>query len=504
MKFNLFNIKSFFGRLMLSHLIIIFISLTVIGIMFGYLVQNYYFGLKEWEATNNGRRIAELVSENISGGSIRSNKIIKDSDKITTIARSSSMDIGLMNADGEMVLNAPTIKDFDLTLEKTEIESVLRGNTITKKIMGAEHRNLLMVIPLLKEEDNNIVLMGPQPLNDQANLVGAVIIQTPLGGITATINNIIQLVLYSFLVAIIAAIFLSISFTKRVTKPLEDVQKSALQSAEGNFQKVTIPQNSSEEIKHLVNTFNYAVAQINDTLAKRKKLEKMRKDFVANVSHEFRAPLTSIKGFLEIIKDQKLTPSELKESINIMYKDTEYLEHLLSDLLTLGQLETDTISLNKENTPPWSLIQRATKAMKKKFENKQIKSSVEIEEDLPDIYVDPDRIHQVLINLLENAVNYSPANGKITIKAEKVSSAKDSGDKEEVKFSISDQGPGIPESEKEDIWKRFYKVDRARTREQKKGSGLGLAIVKDIISKHDGRVEVESRPGNGSTFSFII
>jgi HAMP domain-containing protein len=329
---------------MLSNLFIILISLAVIGVMFGYLVQNYYFGLKEWEAASNSQRIAKLVSENISGGSIESRNLLESSDKIDTIARSSNMNIGLVDAHGEMIFNTPAIENFFLTLEKTEIDHVLQGNTLYKKIMGPEYKNLLMVLPLLETENNDIILMGPQAPEDKTNVIGAVIIQTPLGGISATINNIIRLVLYSSLVAIAAAIFLSISFTRRVTKPLKDIQNSALKSAKGKFQEVSVPENSSDEIKHLVNTFNYAVNQINDTLKKKRKLEKMSKKFVANVSHEFRAPLTSIKGFLEIINERDLSLDEIKECTNIMYKDAEYLEHLLTDLLTLGQLEVKSAS----------------------------------------------------------------------------------------------------------------------------------------------------------------
>ncbi len=490
---------------MLSNLLIILISLAVIGIMFGYLVQNYYFGLKEWEAANNSQRIAKLVSENISGGSIESRNLEESSDKINTIARSTNMNIGLMDAQGEMIFNTPAIEDFYLTLEKTEIDHVLQGNTITKKIMGPEYRNLLMVLPLLEIQNNEIILMGPQTPDDQTNVVGAIIIQTPLGGITATINNIIRLVLYSFLVAIAAAIFLSISFTKRVTKPLKDIQNSALKSAKGKFKKVSVPENSSDEIKHLVNTFNYAVNQINETLKKKRRLEKMSKKFVANVSHEFRAPLTSIKGFLEIINEKDLSLDEIKECTKIMYKDAEYLEHLLTDLLTLGQLEVKSAPLKKEYVSPDTLVYRAVKSMQNKFEDKKIKLHLQFAENLPKIYVDINRIHQVLINLLDNAVIYSPEGGDINIKVTTLSSQKTSKIlMNKVKFSITDQGPGIPKEELDNIWQRFYKVDSARTREQTNGSGLGLAIVKDIISKHGGNVEVDSTPGSGSTFSFIV
>ena len=407
-----------------------------------------------------------------------------------------------MNAEGEMILNAPTIKEFNLTLEKPEIEHILQGNSITKKIMGPEHKHLLMVIPLVETPQGEIDLVGLTPLPEDSKQVGTLIIQTPLGGIAATINNIIKLIFYSFLLAFTAAVLLSISFSKRITRPLAKIEHSALKSARGKYHEVSIPENSSKEIKHLTNTFNYAIKQIDETLEKQKQLEKIRKEFVANVSHEFRAPLTSIKGFLELMQEQDMSNKEIKEYINIMYNDTEYLEHLLSDLMILGQLESQNIKLKLEKIKPQELISRALKSLNNIIQKKNIHIETEYQKNLPELEVDHNRIHQVLINLLDNAINFSPVGGKLNISVDKIPA--NEGDKERVRFSISDEGPGIPEDQIENIWQRFYKVDRARTRKRKRGSGLGLAIVKDIIEKHNGSVSVESKPGSGSTFSFTV
>jgi signal transduction histidine kinase len=406
-----------------------------------------------------------------------------------------------MDRKGRMVLNAPTIKDFNLTLGKNEIDYVLKGNTLTKKIMGTRYKNLLMVIPLIETENNKTTLMETQPLNDENVIVGALVIQTPLGSITATVNNIIKLILYSFTVAIIAASILSYSFSKRITKPLEDMEQAANKVVGGVFKKVSIPENISTEIMHLTKTFNYAITQINETLKKKKHLEKMRKEFVANVSHEFRAPLTSIKGFLELIKEQNLSKEEIKEYTKIMYQDTEYLEYLLSDLLILSKLESNNLNLSRKYINPEKLL-RVLKTMKNKINEKKINIETEIDNNLPLLYVDINRIHQVLINLIDNAINYSPKMGTITVKIKKLNTERKLNNY--VKFSISDQGPGIPEREQKNIWQRFYKLDRARTRKKRKGSGLGLAIVKDIIEKHGGEIGLESKPGNGSTFFFIL
>lgn len=497
---NLFNRNSILGRLMISYLIIIFLSLTVIGLMFGYLVQNYYFGLKEWEATNNGRRVASLVSENIE----EENILISDEislgntrSKIITIARSTNMDIGLIDKNGKMLLNVPSI-EANLSLEPVELNQVLSGNTFTKKIMGPEYRHLMMAIPLIKTADDNIKIVEPQSIVDSNQVLGAILIQTPLGNIGATVNNIMKLILYSFIVALVAAIFLSFSFSKRITKPIDSIKEAALKSIEGKVQKVKLPENSTEEINHLVNTYNYAAKQINRTLEKQKSLEKMQKQFVADVSHEFRAPLTSIKGFLEILSEQDLSKKEIKKYIDIMYKDAKHLERLLSNLLELSKLDTEKESLNKKSTSPALLINEALKSLKNKIAGKNITINKQIDDGLPKIDVDRSKIHQVLINLIENAINYSDPDTEITIKVEKIAN------KYNVKFSIIDNGIGIPENELKNIWERFYKIDTARTRDEKKGSGLGLAIVKDIIEKHEGIIEVESKIDQGSKFYFKL
>ncbi len=492
-----FNPSSFFGRLMIYNIIIIFISLLVIGVIFGYLIQNYYYGLKEWKATTNSRRIAHLVSKNISDDSLSKENLDKTGEEINTISRSSNMEIGIMNTEGKILLNTSNIKNFHLTLEKAEIREALRGNHVSRKIVGPENKYLLMIFPLVEKKENIGSIVIGSPNTDRSKIMGSIIIQTPLDSITDTINNIFKLVFYSSLIALTAAFLISITFARRVTKPLADINKAALKITNGVFTQVKTPDNSSEEIKHLAKTFNQAVKQIQENLQQKKRLEKMRKEFVDNISHEFRAPLTSIKGFLELMLEQNPVQNESKEYAQIMYEDTKYLEHLVSDLLTLGQLDSENISLHRENTTAIKIISKALNSLKNKYEEKNIQMNVEIAEETPDLYVDPDRIHRVMINLLENAIFYSPQKGKITIQVT-------TKNQQSIKFSIADQGPGIPENLTDKIWQRFYKVDNARTRKNNGGSGLGLSIVKNIIERHGGEIKVNKNYKDGANFIFIL
>ncbi|MFW5999572.1 MAG: ATP-binding protein, partial [Halanaerobiaceae bacterium] len=485
---NRLNPKTFFGKLFLSHILVTLITLFVIGFLVVYLIQNYFFGLNEWEAVNNSRRIASLVSESITGGTIENNVTNSTENKINTIARSSSMDIGLINSSGELILNVPEIDSSRLDLKNNEINHVLSGNTYSRKVSGPNQQDLLMVAPLVREEDSeNLVALDPQSTEKNPEVTGAVIIRTSLGGISTTINNIIKYILFSLLIGLAASVLLTISFTRRVTKPLNQIKASALQTAQGKFEEVEVPKTGSREIRHLADTYNYAVSQIKETLKQKKKLDKMRREFVDNVSHEFRAPLTSIKGFMELLKEQDLKREEINKYINIMYKDTEYLEHLLTDLLDLGRLEEENLPLNKESVDPEYLISWTVESLENKLEKKDINLEIEMEDKLPEIEVDPNRIHQVLINLLENAINYSTKGGTIILAASRPENFGTEGSgKGQIEFAVTDEGPGIPEEEQENIFDRFYKIERARTREEINGSGLGLSIVRDIVEKHGG------------------
>jgi len=493
------NSRSFLGRLMISHLVVIIISLVVIGIIFGYLIQSYYFGLREWKATKNGKRIAKLVSSNVTGHNLRSNEVKNVRQKIKTIAHSANMDIGIINQSGEIIFTSTTLEGFDLELKAQEVEQVLEGNSITKKIRGPQSQSLLMVFPLLREQDQNKAIILGSNVGRKRKVLGGIVVRSSLGSISEVIWEILRLVLYASLIAIIAAVGLSFLFASRVTKPLERINESALEVAEGNFERVELPENSSQEIEHLVDTYNYAVEQVEETIEKKERLEKMRKQFLSDASHEFRVPLTSLKGFLEIFQEQELRAVEIKKYADIMYKDTEYLEHLIDDLAVLGKLDAGELKLEREVIEAQEIIMRVINSLQHKLKDSELQIKTYFINNVPDLYVDPNRMQQVMINLLDNAIEHSPSGSKIIVKTkyyERESS--------EVEFAIIDQGVGVPESELEVIWQRFYKVDTARTRSRNQGSGLGLAIVKDIIEQHGGRVRVENTEKRGAKFSFVL
>jgi two-component system, OmpR family, phosphate regulon sensor histidine kinase PhoR len=223
-----------------------------------------------------------------------------------------------------------------------------------------------------------------------------------------------------------------------------------------------------------------------------KRLERVRKDFVANVSHELRTPLTSIKGYLEALLDgAKDDPQKCQRFLEVAQQHADQLNNLISDLLQLSQIESGRYEWKRELIHPGDLLEKAVRLVRPMAEKKRQSLTVSPAGALPPILGDPDKLVQLLINLLDNAVKYTPEGGMITIGARKIG--------EEIEISVRDTGIGIPSKDLPRIFERFYRVDRARSRELG-GTGLGLAIVKHIVEAHGGIVRVDSEMGKGSQF----
>jgi two-component system phosphate regulon sensor histidine kinase PhoR len=232
-----------------------------------------------------------------------------------------------------------------------------------------------------------------------------------------------------------------------------------------------------------------------------RRLEKIRKDFVANVSHELRTPLTSIKGYVEALLDGgKDDPFEASKFLDIILKQSDRLNLIIEDLLELSKIESGQITLKAEPLELQAVVDRTLSMIKPIADRKRHRLVTALDPSLPSIAGDEDRLVQVLTNLLDNAVKYTPAGGTITVGA---TAALSSGSAEQparsIDLSVADTGIGIPEGDRPRVFERFYRVDKARSRELG-GTGLGLAIVKHIVEGHGGQVWVEANHPHGSRF----
>ncbi|MCM8789779.1 MAG: cell wall metabolism sensor histidine kinase WalK, partial [Candidatus Omnitrophica bacterium] len=227
-----------------------------------------------------------------------------------------------------------------------------------------------------------------------------------------------------------------------------------------------------------------------------RRLERVRQDFVANVSHELRTPISSIKGYAETLLDGAIEDKEnAKEFISIIYQDSNRLANLIDDLLDLAKIEAGSMKMNFEPLDIKPVLERCVRVLEKSIKAKKLSISLDIPSRLPKVLADEKRLAQIFLNLLDNAVKYNSERGSIKLSI--------SLSDKLVQVDISDTGIGIPEKDLSRIFERFYRVDKARSRELG-GTGLGLSIVKHIVLAHGGQVWAKSEEGLGSTFSFTI
>ena len=227
-----------------------------------------------------------------------------------------------------------------------------------------------------------------------------------------------------------------------------------------------------------------------------RKLERVRRDFVANVSHEFKTPLTAIQGFSETLLAGAIDDAQNRgRFLEIILEHARRLARLTDDLLKLSKMDADRLELEMHNVSVPQLVESCFETAQRRAAQKDIQMSVNLPERLPDIVGDRRRLAEVLQNLLDNATQYTLAGGQIVLSAE--------AGTDEVIFTVSDTGIGIPKADQPRIFERFYRVDAARSREAG-GTGLGLAIAKHLVEVHDGRLWVESEIGQGSQFHFSV
>jgi two-component system phosphate regulon sensor histidine kinase PhoR len=239
-----------------------------------------------------------------------------------------------------------------------------------------------------------------------------------------------------------------------------------------------------------------AVVLVLHDITELRRLERTRRDFVANVSHEFKTPLTAIQGFAETLlagamEDKKNSGRFLE----IIRDHAVRLGRVTNDLLKLSQIEAGRLQLDLRPVVIADLVQACVETIRLKAEKKQIGLTVECAGDLPPVPADAARLRESLLNLLDNALQYTPAGGQIAVRARRA------GD--EAVLAVSDTGMGIPKADQQRVFERFYRMDDARSREVG-GTGLGLSISKHLIEAHGGRIELVSQPGQGSIFSIVL
>jgi signal transduction histidine kinase len=242
-----------------------------------------------------------------------------------------------------------------------------------------------------------------------------------------------------------------------------------------------VPVRSRDELGQLATSFNHMSADLIRSL-------NLRRQMTADIAHELRTPISIILGHAEAVHDGVLPASN--ETFEIIREEAERLEHLVGDLRTLSMADAGELKLAVRLYPPEKLLQDIKKAYNHQAKQKKVALSLKVAADLPEIEIDPQRMREVISNILDNALRYTPEGGNISLSAEIVENS--------IEMKFRDSGPGVAADELDKIFERFYRTETSRTREEG-GSGLGFAIAKSIVERHNGRIWAESSPGTGLT-----
>lgn len=287
-----------------------------------------------------------------------------------------------------------------------------------------------------------------------------------------------------FLAALGAAavsLILGVILARSLTRPIQELTQATQAVAQGDLTQ-QLPIRSDDELGKLAASFNQMSADLSQS-------RDLRRQMTADIAHDLRTPLSLILGHAEALSDGVLPPKA--ETFDVIYDEARRLSRLVDDLRLLSLAEAGELSLTLRLVSPQSMLARAIAAHTPAAQQKRIEIKLDVPPNLPEILVDPDRMAQVLDNLLSNGLRYTPENGRIQLTARQTLTA--------VQIKVQDSGPGLDETELTHLFDRFYRADKSRQRHEG-GSGLGLAIAKSIVENHNGRIWAESEPGQGAAF----
>ena len=325
------------------------------------------------------------------------------------------------------------------------------------------------------------------PITEHLNTRGYVAVHYLMSDLYQSRSSLLWIIQLLFVITYLMTAVLFLFYSFYIRKPLYAITKGASEFANGNL-SYQIPVKSENELGYLASNLNYMADKLN-------RNGEYQRQFISNISHDFRSPLTSIKGYVEAMIDGTI-PVEMQEKyLKIISYEAERLEKLTRGLLTLNELDIHKRMLNIQDFDINQIIKSTAASFEGTCTTRQILLELILSGQTLYAHADLEQIQQVLYNLLSNAIKFSPDHSTITIETTEKSG--------KIFVSVKDHGIGIPKSSLNRIWERFYKIDRSRGKDQK-GTGLGLAIVKEIISAHGQHINVISTEGVGTEFIFTL
>lgn len=364
--------------------------------------------------------------------------------------------------------------------------------------LNAEGKNVADYYPVLLDAgySNNVYISGvfpepvlafTRPISYDYDVSGYIVLFSSYKNIEASAATYLDIVHLCFLIFLSVLFFILLYLYLISAIPLRKLTKAAKEYSQGNYNYALILKGLND-YKELGAAISYMSGELG-------KLDDYQKKFVANISHDFRSPLTSIKGFAEAIKDGTIPYEQQDKYLDIILFETERLNKLTSNLLELNRFETNAALLDISSFDINGIIKKTAASFERVCRDKKISINLVFSSKEAYVDADMDKIQQVLYNLIDNAIKFSHNNSNIRVSSE------EKGDK--IQISVKDYGIGIPRDSINKVWERFYKTDASRGKD-KRGTGLGLSITREIIQAHNENIHVVSTEGVGSEFTFTL
>jgi signal transduction histidine kinase len=445
------------------------VASIVITVIFSYLLSNlFYENLYVENLENSLLAEGNRLALDYEGGPLTQDL----REKVEWFNSKTEYEVFVVGNPKELAACLPFEISHETLISEDERQLLLQGNTIQK--MGYEerfNRNIMaVVIPLL----------------DENRLEGIIYMYVPVAKISELTHDFAFIWLIAAILFLVISIYLGTVLVQKLTRPLRQIKEAADRVSAGDY-SVRVLSFSDDEVGQLALAFNHMSSSI-------QKEDEKKKEFLANVSHELRTPLSYVSGYSEALQTGMVKNEKDKEKfLSLIHRESKRMERLVSDLLDLAKFESDEHQLKQMPLPLAQLVEDATEKYILPMQEKGIKLSLHLD---PDIIIlgDEGRIEQVIQNVTDNALHYTDK-GEISIVLKRSS--------EGCILSIQDTGIGIPEKDLSHIKERFYRVNKARTR-QDGGSGLGLAISEKIVTLHGGKLELSSKHGEGTKVDIMF
>ncbi len=452
--------KSITQRLVLSYFIVIFITVSVLEVFLISALDKYYNNNMKELVGNQIKASADFYNNYFSSSSLEKN--IEDNADI--FWKNTNAEVQIINKDKKMLLDS--VGNF--TEQKVVAEDVERA------LAG----KLSSTTAVDKSTGERIMYMS-YPLMSSGKIEGVLRFVTSLSEVDEITKRITYIFASIGLVVIAISSLISIKISNSIVKPVKEVTNMAKRIAEGNFnERLNI--HRKDEIGTLSMAFNSMTEEI-------LKNDKLKNEFIASVSHELRTPLTSIKGWASTLRTGYLdNKSEIIDGLNIIEKESDRLTLMVEELLDFSRFISGKVSLKKDHIDIRNNLLYLEKQFMPRAKRQNINFEVKIQENMNLIFADENRVNQVIINVLDNAFKFTPADGKVEMNcAEK---------EDKIVIKVSDTGMGIPKDELPHVMEKFFKGKSSMSK-----NGLGLSISKEIMELHGGAINIESSYGEGTT-----